>query len=64
MSKASHVHPLIPILGVIGGLKLWGFGGFILGPLALAAFVTLLDFATTEDSIERSAEPKSKKSGR
>ncbi len=60
MSKSANVHPLIPILGVIGGLRLWGFAGFILGPLALAAFVTLVDFATNEDAVE----VKTKKSSR
>lgn len=47
-SRTANIHPLIPILGVIGGLKLWGFVGFILGPLVLAAFVTLYSFATAD----------------
>jgi predicted PurR-regulated permease PerM len=50
-SRTANIHPLIPILGVIGGLKLWGFVGFVLGPLVLAAFVTLYAFATTEVKI-------------
>jgi predicted PurR-regulated permease PerM len=48
-SRTANIHPLIPILGVIGGLKLWGFVGFIVGPLVLAAFVTLLSFVTTDN---------------
>ena len=47
-SRTANIHPLIPILGVIGGLKLWGFVGFILGPLVLAAFITLYTYATAE----------------
>lgn len=47
-SRTAKVHPLIPILGVIGGLKLWGFAGFVLGPLAIAAFITLLRFSATD----------------
>lgn len=47
-SRTANIHPLIPILGVIGGLKLWGFVGFILGPIVLAAFVTLYSFATAD----------------
>jgi len=47
-SRTANIHPLIPILGVIGGLKLWGFVGFILGPIVLAAFITLYTFATAD----------------
>jgi predicted PurR-regulated permease PerM len=44
-SKATKIHPLVVILGVLGGLKLWGLIGFILGPLVLAAFFALYEFA-------------------
>jgi predicted PurR-regulated permease PerM len=56
-SRTANVHPLIPILGVIGGLKLWGFAGFVLGPLALAAFVALIRFVSGDDE-----EPKRSRS--
>ena len=47
-ARSAHIHPLVPILGVIGGLKLMGFVGFIVGPLVLAAFLTLYAFATND----------------
>jgi len=34
--RGASIHPLIIILGFIGGPLLWGTKGFILGPLALA----------------------------
>lgn len=53
----AKLHPVLTILGVIGGLKLFGFMGFILGPLILAMFVGFLELYLGE-----SYEAKSKKS--
>ena len=36
MGRGTRIHPLIIILGFLGGTTLWGIKGFILGPLALA----------------------------
>lgn len=45
--KTGKVHPLIMLIGFIGGTLLWGLKGFILGPLALglaqAAIQTYFD---------------------
>lgn len=38
----SHIHPLVVIIGVIGGIPLFGVLGVILGPLLLGFFTTLL----------------------
>lgn len=42
--KYAHIHPLIFLLGFIGGPLVWGITGFILGPLVLgvtyAALIT------------------------
>jgi predicted PurR-regulated permease PerM len=41
LKKLGHVHPVITVLGVIVGLGLFGFIGFIFGPLLLN-YVTLI----------------------
>jgi predicted PurR-regulated permease PerM len=40
--RIADVHPLITVLGVIGGLKLFGLAGLIFGPLMLSYFLILL----------------------
>lgn len=42
MRKIGNVHPLITIFGVIIGLQLFGFMGFIFGPLILSYFIVLM----------------------
>jgi predicted PurR-regulated permease PerM len=42
LHKIGHVHPLITLFGVIAGLKLFGFIGFIFGPILIAMFILLL----------------------
>lgn len=42
ISKASQIHPLTVILGALGGIYLLGFVGFLIGPLVLGIFVTLM----------------------
>jgi predicted PurR-regulated permease PerM len=44
ISKASQIHPLTVILGALGGIYLLGFVGFLIGPLVLGIFVTLMSF--------------------
>lgn len=39
----AHIHPAIVLLGVLGGLAVFGLAGFFLGPLILSIFVTVLD---------------------
>lgn len=38
----AKLHPALVFLGVIGGLSLFGFIGFFLGPIILAVFATLI----------------------
>jgi predicted PurR-regulated permease PerM len=40
--RIADVHPLITVLGVIGGIKLFGLAGLIFGPLMLSYFLILL----------------------
>ena len=42
LKKIGHVHPLITLFGVIVGLKLFGFIGFIFGPILIAMLVLLI----------------------
>lgn len=48
MKKIGDVHPLITIFGVIVGLKLFGFMGFIFGPLVFSYLIILLKIYTHE----------------
>jgi len=38
----AQIHPVIILIGVLGGLKLFGILGFIIGPVILALFLTFV----------------------
>ncbi|MFN0215067.1 MAG: AI-2E family transporter [Saprospiraceae bacterium] len=42
MKKISHTHPLITLFGVVVGLQLFGFIGFVFGPILISMFLLLL----------------------
>ena len=42
MKKISHTHPLITLFGVVVGLQLFGFIGFVFGPILISVFILLL----------------------
>ncbi len=48
MKKLGKVHPMITVLGVIVGLKLFGLLGLIFGPLLISYFIILVKFYTKE----------------
>jgi predicted PurR-regulated permease PerM len=48
MRKIGDVHPLITILGVIVGLGLFGFMGFIFGPLLISYLILLTRIYSSE----------------
>jgi predicted PurR-regulated permease PerM len=48
IKKLGNVHPMITVLGVIAGLKLFGFMGLIFGPLLISYFMILIKFYTKE----------------
>jgi predicted PurR-regulated permease PerM len=50
MKKIGDVHPLITIFGVIVGLRLFGFMGFIFGPLIFSYLIILIKIYTNEFS--------------
>ncbi len=55
----AQVHPVVILLGVLGGIAYFGFSGFILGPLVLSIFVTILDVYRKEFALkmDEDAEP-------
>jgi predicted PurR-regulated permease PerM len=42
LKKISDTHPLITLFGVVVGLQLFGFIGFVFGPILISLFVLLL----------------------
>lgn len=42
LNKIGHTHPLVTLFGVIIGLQLFGFIGFIFGPILIAMFLLLV----------------------
>lgn len=48
MKKIGDVHPLITIFGVIVGLRLFGFMGFIFGPLIFSYLIILIKIYSNE----------------
>lgn len=48
IGTVADIHPLVVLLGVVGGLAVFGFIGFILGPLVLSVFITVLNLYRTE----------------
>ncbi len=48
IGKKAKIHPVLVLLGVLGGLAVFGFVGFVIGPLILAIFMTFLEIYETE----------------
>ncbi len=48
LQKVGDVHPVITILGLIAGLKLFGFWGFIFGPLLISYLLLLVRIYRSE----------------
>ena len=42
------LHPLLVLISVLGGIHLFGYMGFLLGPIIMAIFVALLDIYRTD----------------
>ncbi len=43
-----RLHPLLVLLSIVGGLSVFGFLGFLLGPILMAIFVALIDMYRTD----------------
>jgi predicted PurR-regulated permease PerM len=58
LKKFGHIHPVVTVLGVIAGLGLFGFIGFIFGPL-LINYIILLFRIFLQDFTEEAHPPAS-----
>ncbi|HEU4677554.1 MAG TPA: AI-2E family transporter [Candidatus Paceibacterota bacterium] len=47
MSRGNHMHPLVLLLSVLGGVALFGPIGFVLGPVVMSLFLVLLELYST-----------------
>jgi predicted PurR-regulated permease PerM len=45
----AKVHPVLVLLGVLGGLKFFGFIGIIVGPVLLALLVAFMKIFEEEE---------------
>lgn len=53
----SQVHPVVILIGIIGGTKVFGFIGFLVGPVIFAVFLQLLRFFAEYHPSEIEAPP-------
>lgn len=44
ISGKGRIHPIVALIGLLGGLKVFGFLGIIIGPLIAALFITMAEF--------------------
>lgn len=56
VQSRTDIHPLLILLSILGGLQLYGFAGFVLGPLTIAVTIALIDIYKKEfrTSVEKS----------
>ncbi len=47
IGRRAHIHPLLVLFSVVGGLSVFGALGILLGPLALGVLLALLDIYPT-----------------
>ncbi|HII15641.1 MAG TPA: AI-2E family transporter [Nanoarchaeota archaeon] len=52
ISQKGKIHPLIAIIGVIGGFSVFGVSGVILGPFVLSLFIFLLTVLLGKEHIK------------
>jgi predicted PurR-regulated permease PerM len=48
VESKTNIHPLLILLSILGGIKFYGFAGFILGPLTLAVLMAFIDIYEKE----------------
>lgn len=44
ISGKGKIHPIVALIGILGGLKLFGLLGIIIGPLIAALFIAMVEF--------------------
>lgn len=58
VSKRTRMHPLVLLIGMIGGLFFFGILGFILGPLVIAYILIILETYRTDLGREKFKPPR------
>jgi predicted PurR-regulated permease PerM len=53
LKNQIQLHPLIIFFAILGGLRVFGFNGIILGPMVVILFLTVLDLFLREYKIEQ-----------
>ncbi|NQU97837.1 AI-2E family transporter [Candidatus Woesearchaeota archaeon] len=48
ISSRANIHPAVVLVGVLGGLSVFGFTGIILGPLILSLLIVIVKFFALE----------------
>ena len=48
IEQRMKIHPLLILLSILGGINLFGFSGFLVGPLVLALAVALAEIYREE----------------
>ncbi|MBS3073004.1 AI-2E family transporter [Candidatus Pacearchaeota archaeon] len=48
LGKKTKMHPVIMLFGLLGGIKLFGIMGFVIGPLILSILVTIIENIPTK----------------
>lgn len=48
LGRTAKIHPLLVLISVLGGISLFGFIGFLLGPILMAIFVAMVDMYRTD----------------
>lgn len=52
VSSRASIHPIFVLLGVLGGISLFGFFGIIIGPVLLSLFMAFVDIYEEEMHLE------------
>jgi predicted PurR-regulated permease PerM len=52
LKKIGDTHPLVTLFGVIVGLKLFGFVGFVFGPIMISVLLMLIGLYNKEFGIQ------------
>lgn len=48
IGSQTKLHPVLVLFSVVGGLQLFGFLGFLIGPILMAVFVALIEMYRTD----------------
>ena len=57
IAQHSQVHPVVILIGMIGGIKVFGFIGFLVGPVIFGIFLQLLRFFVEYQPVEIEIPP-------